>query len=494
MVDMRWENEMEEAMELIYRIQTDHGGKLPESEAREQFGAWVAAAAERAERLSWLVAKGSPAILTVTYGGRKALDAALASRNTAPSPHWFGGSIPSVQSPTGPVLPAQSYKPYEELKQRALEQGVLTQEDVDRVARSKRREPEEPGEYRTLDEQIFPGTRVFAGSLQYEEGHPFGGGFLDPAGHEGPYQVTATLTRRGAPDVPFVYVTDAYMMEGDSHLRLVLKRREDGAVGVPFLVYRSSEGEETQFELLANQQGRLGQIRTVLRAESMDDARKRAYRLLNPFLCDLSYRYDVPIQVLQTNVVELATLVMSGIKQDDFREKAFDPEQFLDSEGLAYEVLPNYEFFTRLYREGANTSSVDYGFLCFYRIAEGVIELRRKRIIEGEGKLPKDVPGPSVISDDEVVEGKEASEAFPPDMLGESLWKAFKSLEDDRVKVGHAFLHSEDPVSGHANIIAERLEGEEQAARRHAQARFLARRMLETEYFATDEPAHDQTM
>src|SRR5215213_3196292 len=106
---MRWERDMEEAMELIYRIQADHGGKLPESEAREKLGEWVADAAERAERLSWLVAKGSPAVLTVTYGGRKALDAAIASKNAIPPPDWLGGSLVPVRSATGPVLPPGSY-------------------------------------------------------------------------------------------------------------------------------------------------------------------------------------------------------------------------------------------------------------------------------------------------------------------------------------------------------------------------------------------------
>ncbi|MGB3632903.1 MAG: hypothetical protein WA982_02555, partial [Rubrobacteraceae bacterium] len=81
MVDLRWEDEMEEAMELIYLIQTDHGGRLPEDEAREKLGDWVGDVARRAESLYWLVAKGSPTIWMVTYGGRKALDAALASRN-----------------------------------------------------------------------------------------------------------------------------------------------------------------------------------------------------------------------------------------------------------------------------------------------------------------------------------------------------------------------------------------------------------------------------
>jgi hypothetical protein len=127
---------MKEAMELVYRIQTDHGGKLPESEARGKLGAWVADAVERAERFSWLVAKGSPSTLMVTYGGRKALDVAIASKNAVPPPHWFGGSIHNVRSPSGPVLLPRPREPYGELQKRALKEETLMQEDIDRIARS----------------------------------------------------------------------------------------------------------------------------------------------------------------------------------------------------------------------------------------------------------------------------------------------------------------------------------------------------------------------
>ena len=485
MADMRWKEEREEIIELVYRIQADHGGSLPEREARK-LDSWSANAIKRARRIRWLVAKGSPPVLSITNKGSKALDAALASRGVdVPAPHWFGGSIVSVSSETGPVLPAQSYKPYEELKRWAMEQKILTQEDIDRIASSPRQEPNEPEEYRMLDELSFPGTRGFAGAFIYEDGHPFGGGILHPAGHEGPYQVTATLTRRGAPDISFAYVTDAYMMEGDSHLWLPQMEREDGAVAVPILMYNTHEGETLQFQLLANQQGRLGQISTVLRANSADDAQRKAYRILNPFLCDLSFRYDVPMEVLQMNVAEIATHTLSGIKQDDFREKVFDPEQFL-GEGLNYENLPNYEFFMRLYREGANSSSVDYGFLCFFRIAEGVMLLRRKRIAEQEGKSWRKVSRQEVFLDHEIAENDE-EDLFAPELLGESLFEVYEKLKSDRVKVGHGFLDEEDPLQNYEDIIADRLEGEERAGTRRAHARYLARRMLRSEFWPSKE-------
>lgn len=481
MAEVRWKEEREEIIELVYRIQADFGGNLPEREARKLY-VWAADAIKRARKIRWLVANGSPPILSVTKKGSKALDMALASRDVdVPAPHWFGGSIVSVQSETGPVLPAQSYKPYEELREWAQKQGLLTQQDIDRIANFPRKELPVAEEYAMLNELSFPGTRGFAVALQFADSHPFGGGSLDPAGYEGPYQVTVTLTRRGAPDIPSAYVTDAYMMEGDSHLYLPEIRREDGAEAVMLLEYGNLDGSTTQFQLLANRQGRLGQISTVFRAENADDARRKAYRILNPFLCDLSFRYDIPMDVLQTNVAEIATYRLGGTKQDDFQEKVFDPDSFFGP-GLNYAQLPNYEFFMRLYREGTNSSSVDYGFLCFFRIAEGILETRRKQTMEREGKTPDQVPRSSVFLQDEIIGGGEA-ETFPSGLQNKSLWEAYKELDSQRTKVAHAFLHSEDPLAGHADIIADRLEDEEQAGTRRAQARYLARRMLLSEFW-----------
>jgi hypothetical protein len=95
-----------------------------------------------------------------------------------------------------------------------------------------------------------------------------------------------TLTRRGAPDVPSVYVTDAYRMEGlaPTDARRAARRRGRKS---PLPCVHITRGRNTEFQLLANQQGRLGQIRTVLRATSAEDAWKKTCRLLNPFLCDL---------------------------------------------------------------------------------------------------------------------------------------------------------------------------------------------------------------
>ena len=166
------------------------------------------------------------------------------------------------------MLKPGSYKLYEELQKKVLESGILTQEDIDRIARSPRREdqPGEPQEHRGLYEASFPGRRWFMVSLEYAEDHPLGGGMREPAGSEGTYEVAAMLTRRGcSTNIPYVYVTDPNIMEGDLHLWLPGERREDGFVKVYSVVHRSHDADGTLFELVTNQEGRLGQIRNVLR-------------------------------------------------------------------------------------------------------------------------------------------------------------------------------------------------------------------------------------
>jgi hypothetical protein len=142
---------------------------------------------------------------------------------------------------------------------------------------------------------------------------------------------------------------------------------------------------------------------------------------------------------------------------------------------------------------GVNSYSVDYGFLCFFRLAEGIVFIRRKRIAGERNRPWKKISRLDVFMAHEINEGTEAEEAFPPKLLGNSLSDAYEQLGEERVKVAHAFFDEEDPVHGHAGIIADRLEGEDHAATRRAQARYIAHRLLKTEYWSSDESAEDQT-
>lgn len=160
----------------------------------------------------------------------------------------FGGSIVHTSYKHGPVLLPQSLGPYKESQRWALERGLLTQEDIDRIASSGGEAIEEPSGVDRLDEQSFPSVLVYGAAFQRGEGHPLSGVRLDLKGYEGAYQVTVVLTRRGAPDEPSVFVLDAYTLEGDSHLVLPGRAQESGPEArSASVVYNSTEGEETVF-------------------------------------------------------------------------------------------------------------------------------------------------------------------------------------------------------------------------------------------------------
>ena len=216
--DVRWKEEREPIIELVYRIQADHGGDLPEQEARK-FGPWAASAVKRAKHIRWLNAKGSPPVLSVTKKGSKALDAALASRGVLGTER-FGGFIIHASYEHAPVLLPQSLGPYLALQRWALEHGPLTQEDIDRIANSEEEIPGKSENVDRLHEQSFPGELVYQVAFQHREGHPLSGIPLDLKGYEGAYHVTVVLTRRGAPDEPSVFMFDTFALEGDSHLVL----------------------------------------------------------------------------------------------------------------------------------------------------------------------------------------------------------------------------------------------------------------------------------
>ena len=64
---------------------------------------------------------------------------------------------------------------------------------------------------------------------------------------------------------------------------------------------------------------------------------------------------------------------------------------------------------------------------------------------------------------------------------------AYRRLCEGSDGVSRASPNGEDLVAGCEDILADRLEGEERAGTRCAQARYLARRMLESEFWPADE-------
>jgi hypothetical protein len=225
------------------------------------------------------------------------------------------------------------------------------------------------------------------------------------------------------------------------------------------------------FLLVPNRWGKLGKIVVPLEASNYQEAFDKAYGTLMPMLCDLSYRYDVPLDVLQVNVVERTTLTHMAQKMPDYPEAMLDERPFGEA-GIDYSDFPLYTTFAFLYREGLNSSSVNYSFLCFYKVIEGILKLRKQRAARGERRR----------YDNEKIEGKVA-QYFPEDFYGKRFGYAIEKMAPIRDRIAHAFLDKDGPDIDQYNSLEVRLKLETEAASYRIQAREIVRVMMHNEYW-----------
>jgi hypothetical protein len=226
-----------------------------------------------------------------------------------------------------------------------------------------------------------------------------------------------------------------------------------------------------EFVLVPNMWQRLGKILVPLEADNYEEAFDKSYETVLPMLCDLSYRYDVPLDILQVNVAERTTLSHMAQKMPDYPEARLDEDPF-GEEGLDYSALPLYSTLTYLYREGLNSSSVNYGFLCFYKVIEGILKLRKQRASTGDHRR----------YDNEKVEG-EITKHFSSDFHGKRFGYIIEKMAPVRDRIAHAFLDRDGPDVEQYDYLEERLKLETEANSYRAQARELVRVMMHNEYW-----------
>ena len=105
------------------------------------------------------------------------------------------------------------------------------------------------------------------------------------------------------------------------------------------------------------------------------DAEHRAYRALAPSLSSISTYLDIPMHVWRILITELASRAVHIGITASYREVSF---------ALAPDGTMSVEFraFSSLYREGLESKSSVYRFLCFFKVAEGIRLLRSRRAKE----------------------------------------------------------------------------------------------------------------
>jgi hypothetical protein len=170
-------------------------------------------------------------------------------------------------------------------------------------------------------------------------------------------------------------------VQGDSHLAIAppaIRPPKDNPGATHIRIYTTTDEGELMFQGSPNKKGFLDRLEVQLEANDFRDAEHRAYRALAPTLSRISTHLDIPIQLWRILATELASgAVHAGITAPH-NEAAFGlPDGSMSAE---------YRSLSSLYREGLESNSPVYRFLCFFKVAEGIRLLRSSRAKDAKAK------------------------------------------------------------------------------------------------------------
>jgi hypothetical protein len=269
-------------------------------------------------------------------------------------------------------------------------------------------------------------------------------------GSFGKYKVQILLSKPGFPLWPENEHKFIDGIIGDSHFCITkpLKDRSENDADTMLLQSIGKYGKIV-FKGLSHSEGRLGKFEVdELMAESFNEAESSAYGTIARFLSAWSTHLDIPLHVATIQVTELATHIHSV--------RARGPHREMTTGGGAVQPLADeYCHYASMYREGLNSNSSFYRFLCFFKIIEG-LSARRNRInaelvkqdkepVRIKSSIPEDRDGLKSIlkqvypwmpswSDQAIIE------TFPVAVRGKRLSQIKDQLNKFRVGIAHAIL------------------------------------------------------
>lgn len=307
-------------------------------------------------------------------------------------------------------------------------------------------------------------------------------------GAPGKYKVQLLLSRPGYPltaEREHKFIDDVV---GDSHVAItkpLKERKVEDAVIV--LLQASGHGQRITFKGLPNDNGYLGKLVVEeIYASSFHEAEDLAYQVIAPFLSAWSLHLDIPMHVETIQVTDLQT-------QTNSLRVRTPPFEMTFAGGLTPVLTDDFCQYASLYREGMNSNSGFYRFLCFYKIIES-IDFRRSRTNSAAKQsgqqvrrfrevVPADA-GELLALLKDVYPWRTQWDTFaldqivPADVRGKRIgWVREKHLNPLRVGIAHALLKT-----GEIRITLDKLEHVQQVNKWLPLCRILARMVLRHEF------------
>jgi hypothetical protein len=186
-------------------------------------------------------------------------------------------------------------------------------------------------------------------------------------GQPGQYRVQFLLSKPGytvAKEREYKFIDD---LVGTSYLKIAKPEAERGPHDIEKIVIQIL-GKNYRIVGSPDKDGLLGKLTVELAAANASDAEREAYGALAPSLSLWSMNADIPIHIETIQVTDLRTFVSS------LRITA--PQFEMNFAAGLPQFREEFCQYASIYREGLNTSSVFYRFLCFYKIIESLIAKR----------------------------------------------------------------------------------------------------------------------
>ncbi len=310
------------------------------------------------------------------------------------------------------------------------------------------------------------------------------------------YRVLLTLTRTVGESQGFTF--EAGLM-GDSYVHFAKPKNErTNADPDEMVIFSAHEGRKIELRGVANEHGRLGKISVEMPAASFREAETIALDAAFPFLSSLAFNLDIPLRIAQMDVTQLSTRNASMTYTCPYTEVV--------PTGAEYSNSPYIQSLLSLYREGINSYSPNYQFLCWYKIVEGINAKREPEATQLKGPLP--VKYPERLEKDNVEQRKRLEEAFPfiklcgttdaawDDMVPAEVrnWKFNRVREQKLEPLRNKIAHMISEPSGDLSLSPDSRENASEVNKWISLLRFIARVMTMNEIARTPPPPPVFTM
>ncbi len=210
-----------------------------------------------------------------------------------------------------------------------------------------------------------------------------------------------TLTRTVTETHNFTFETG---LIGDSYVHFAKPENERTASDADEMVIFCGHGNQ-RLELrgTANQHGRLAKLSVEMSAASFWEAETIAFGAASPFLSSLAFDLDIPVRIAQMDALQLSTKNASMTYTCPYIEVV--------PPGGQSSNVPYVQSLFSLYREGINSYSPNYQFLCWYKIVEGINAKREDETRISKTRLT--LKYPERLEKNSVDQRKRLEEAFP---------------------------------------------------------------------------------